>query len=99
MDLVREVVLVVATIGQLTFVLLYSALPWYASRTGRVLYFNAVVLLSLLALGTLGRIGGQPASDTTFTALYSALALGVWWQVRTFTTVLFHKESDPDGER
>ena len=91
-DLVRTTFLVIATLGQAVFVLLYVALPWYKSHLGRALFFKASAMLALLALGTLGRVTGNPAPDAIFTMLYATMAIGIWWQVTAFVRVFLGKE-------
>lgn len=94
----RTIALILASLGQTAFVLLYFFYPWWKTFLGRALFGKSIALVVIMDFAALSRIFKFGHDDIAFTILYALLAIGVWFQFVAFVHTLWTKgESGVSG--
>lgn len=87
LDSITLSLIVTATLGAWTFVILYGVLaPWYRSPAGRHMLTFTLGLAALGSMSLLRRVVDWAYYDLTITLIYGLLTWEVWHRVILFLT-------------
>lgn len=80
----RSAALLSTAVGQTSFVLFYSTLPWWRTFMGKALFLKSLALMLLVDVAIAGRLFDWRYEDFTYIVLYGGVAVGVWAQLLAF---------------